>query len=173
VHAFLAPPVRDQRRDHSARAQGFGRSQSQEARIILGAAVIDDVLGLVVLAVVTARWSNASSAQGFAVSSVLLILAKAARSGGLARLGCWSRAALRLASRLKARQVLLAVGLAFCFLFAWLADAWGCAIVGAFAAGLVLEDVHDAASWQRRADFGRADPSRLGFLAPIFFVLMA
>jgi len=31
----------------------LGRSQSNEARVVLGAAVIDDVLGLVILAVVT------------------------------------------------------------------------------------------------------------------------
>jgi len=47
------------------------------------------------------------------------------------------------ASRLDAGGVLLAVGLAMCFTLAWLADAIGLApIVGAFAAGLVLEDLH-------------------------------
>ena len=114
----------------------------------MGAAVIDDVLGLVVLAVVTGAVVNASTGQGFAFSSVLVILAKAAAFlvGSLVLGMLVSRPLFALAARLKARQVLLAVGLAFCFLFAWLADALGLApIVGAFAAGLVLEDAHDRA----------------------------
>jgi len=45
--------------------------------------------------------------------------------------------------KLRARGVLLATGLSFCFVLAWLADGLGLApIVGAFAAGLILEDAH-------------------------------
>jgi Kef-type K+ transport system membrane component KefB len=79
-----------------------------------------------------------------------------------------------LASRLRARGVLLAVGLSFCFLLAWLASAIGLApIVGAFAAGLILEQVH-------YTDFTTRGEHQLeelihpisAFLVPVFFVLM-
>ena len=175
VHAFLGATLCATSVGITARVlKDLGRSQSQEARIILGAAVIDDVLGLVVLAVVTG--AVASSGQGFSAGSVLVILAKAAAFlvGSLVLGMLVSRPLFSLAARLKARQVLLAVGLAFCFLFAWLADALGLApIVGAFAAGLVLEDVHNrdfvAKGEQTLAELIRPVS---GFLAPIFFVLM-
>jgi Kef-type K+ transport system membrane component KefB len=177
VHAFLGATLCATSVGITARVlKDLGRSQSQEARIILGAAVIDDVLGLVVLAVVTGVVVNASSGRGFAVSSVLVILAKAAAffAGSLVLGMLVSRPLFALAARLKARQVLLAVGLAFCFFFAWLADALGLAsIVGAFAAGLVLEEGHDrgfvAKGEQTLAELIRPIS---GFLAPIFFVLM-
>ena len=81
---------RDQRRHHRARAAGPRRARSAtEARIILGAAVIDDVLGLVILAVVSAaiiaaadrggilsfaddRASILGKATGFLVGSLVL-----------------------------------------------------------------------------------------------------
>jgi Kef-type K+ transport system membrane component KefB len=66
------------------------------------------------------------------------------------------------------------VGLAFCFTLSWLADAIGLApIVGAFAAGLILEDVH------YRKFLDRGEPSLevqvhplSSSLVPVFFVLM-
>jgi Kef-type K+ transport system membrane component KefB len=80
----------------------------------------------------------------------------------------------RLASKLDASGVLLAVGLGFCFLLAWLADKVGLApVVGAFAAGLVLEDVH----YRDFVDRGERKLDRLvepigALLIPIFFVVM-
>jgi Kef-type K+ transport system membrane component KefB len=177
VHVFLGATLCATSVGITARVlKDLGRSQSQEARIILGAAVIDDVLGLVVLAVVTGAVVNASSGQDFVVSSVLVILAKAAAFlvGSLVVGMLVSRPLFALAARLQTRQVLLAVGLAFCFFFAWLADALGLApIVGAFAAGLILEEAHDrdfvAQGSQTLAELIRPIS---GFLAPIFFVLM-
>jgi Kef-type K+ transport system membrane component KefB len=68
----------------------------------------------------------------------------------------------------------LALGLALCFLLSWLANVVGLApIVGAFAAGLILEDVH----YRSFVDRGEHPLEDLihpisAFLAPIFFVLM-
>jgi Kef-type K+ transport system membrane component KefB len=79
-----------------------------------------------------------------------------------------------LASKLHARGVLLALGLALCFLFSWLANVVGLAsIVGAFAAGLILEDVHYR-DFVDRGEHPLEDliPPISAFLAPIFFVLM-
>ncbi|MDP2272507.1 MAG: cation:proton antiporter [Archangium sp.] len=152
------------------------KSQTQEARIVLGAAVIDDVLGLVILAVVTGVISAADQGKELALSEVVITLSKAVGFlvGSLV-LGVWlSPRLFRLASLLRARMVLLAFGLGFCFALAWLADFIGLApIVGAFAAGLILEDVHFK-------DFKEKEPQTLEelvhpisyFLVPVFFVLM-
>jgi Kef-type K+ transport system membrane component KefB len=80
----------------------------------------------------------------------------------------------RLAARIRARGVLLASGLAFCFVLSWVADAVGLApIVGAFAAGLVLEEA-TFLDFTGRGELGLAtliEPVSY-FLVPIFFVLM-
>jgi Kef-type K+ transport system membrane component KefB len=76
--------------------------------------------------------------------------------------------------RPRARGVLLAGGLAFCFFLSWASAAIGLApIVGAFAAGLVLEDVH----YRDFVDRGEHGLEELvapisSFLVPVFFVLM-
>ena len=123
------------------------------ARIILGAAVIDDVLGLLVLAVVSGIITAA--ATGDAPSPPL------PWPGSWPRRSCswserWSsdRSLRRVCSagrsRCRAAAVVLALSLGFCFLLSYLALRAGLApIVGAFAAGLVLEDVHFEGHVQR------------------------
>src|SRR5262249_4864372 len=57
--------------------QALGRTASTEGRIILGAAVIDDVLGLIVLAVVAGLIGAADAGRVFAPLTVAWIVAKA------------------------------------------------------------------------------------------------
>ena len=70
--------------------------------------------------------------------------------------------------------MLLAVGLAFCFVMSWGANSIGLApIVGAFAAGLVLEDLHYADFTERgEHTLGQLVEPVASFLVPIFFVIM-
>jgi Kef-type K+ transport system membrane component KefB len=85
-----------------------------------------------------------------------------------------SKRLFSLASKLSAGGVLLAVGLAFCFLLAWLAEVIGLApIVGAFAAGLVLEDLHyrDFTDRGEHTLVALIEPIA-SFLVPVFFVVM-
>lgn len=177
VHAFLGATLTATSVGITARVlKDLGRSQSNEARIILGAAVIDDVLGLVVLAVVTGIISVADHGGSFAPVDALWILGKAIGFLALSlALGVLlSRRLFALASRLRARGVLLALGLAFCFLLSWLANLIGLApIVGAFAAGLILEQTH----YRDFVDRGEHGLEELihpisAFLVPIFFVVM-
>ena len=123
----------------------LGRGQSNEARLIMGAAVLDDVLGLIVLAVVAGAISAASAGQTMALSSIAIITFKAlAFLIGALWIGVRVTPKMfELASKLKSRGALLATGLAFCFLLSWLSSLFGLApIIGAFAAGLILEEVH-------------------------------
>jgi Kef-type K+ transport system membrane component KefB len=119
----------------------LGKLQTPEARIILGAAVIDDVLGLAILAVVKAivEVGDASfMAVGWITCKACLFLGGAIYLGHLLvlRLG-------RLFSKINpglGMEFTVAVG--FCLFFAYLGERIGLApIVGAFAAGLVLEPV--------------------------------
>lgn len=177
AHAFLGATLCATSVGITARVlKDLGRSQSNEARVILGAAVIDDVLGLVILSVVTGAVVAADQGASLSYSDVGWTLGKATifLVGSLA-LGVYlSPKLFSLASRLRSRGVLLAMGLAFCFLLSWLANAIGLApIVGAFAAGLILEDLH----YRDFVDRGEHSLEELihpisSFLVPVFFVLM-
>ena len=154
----------------------LGKVTSREAKIVLGAAVIDDVLGLVILAVVSGVISAANTGGRLASLDVLLIVLKAIGFlVGAIVVGTWiSPRLFRITSKLKSRGMLLTVSLAFCFLLSYLANAIGLApIVGAFAAGLILEKAH----YRAHLDRGERELEELihpiaVFLVPIFFVLM-
>jgi len=177
AHIFLGATLTATSVGITARVlKDLGRSQTDEARIILGAAVIDDVQGLVILAVVTGVIAAANSGGTLSYGAIGFVLFKAtAFLVGSLVLGVYlSPRLFSLASKLDASGVLLALGLSFCFLTAWLADAIGLApIVGAFAAGLVLEQLH----YRDFVDRGEHSLEHLvepiaGFLVPIFFVVM-
>jgi Kef-type K+ transport system membrane component KefB len=177
VHAFLGATLTATSVGITARVlKDIGRSQSAEARVILGAAVIDDVLGLVILAVVGGVIQAANAGTGMEIGAVLGILGKAVLFlFGSLTLGLYlSPRLFALASRLESAGALLATALAFCFLLAYAAARVGLApIVGAYAAGLILESVH----YRAFTDRGEHELEELirpisSFLVPIFFVLM-
>jgi len=177
AHAFLGATLCATSVGITARVLAdLGRLQTREARVVLGAAVIDDVLGLLVLAVIAGMASAAERGapmSGLAVAQSLGIAA-AFLVGSLAAGVFLSRRLFPLAAKLRARGVLLAAGLSLCFIFSWLAARVGLApIVGAFAAGLVLEDV-DHQEFTARGDPGlrKLIEPVADFLVPIFFVLM-
>jgi len=154
------------------------KTTSTEGRIILGAAVIDDVLGLIVLAVVSGIIGAAGHGRRFDPLAVVGILAKAV--GFLAAavvLGQWvSKHVFRVAGMIAAQGTLLSIALAFCLALAFVAGRLGLApIVGAFAAGLILDEAHYR-TLQTRDPEQRDVPELLepiaAFLVPLFFVLM-
>ena len=120
----------------------FNIMDSKESKIIIGAAIIDDIIGLVILAIVTAIIQNgafdmyellitSSLAIGFLMASIV---------GGsyLAPFfGKWL-------SHIHAGQSMkLTFALCLGFLLAYLADAIGLSpIIGAFSAGLMLDSTH-------------------------------
>jgi len=154
----------------------LGKVTSREAKIILGAAVIDDVLGLVLLAVCTGMITAANTGGELAPLDIVWIIAKAALFlVGAIVIGGWlSPRIFRMAGVLRIRGMLLTVALAFCFLLSWLANAIDLApIVGAFAAGMILDEVHYS-TFIERGDHKLEEllhPINV-FLVPVFFVLM-
>lgn len=143
----------------------LGKMATTEARIIIGAAVIDDVLGLVILGVVSSLASGGVVTTGGAIRSLVVaigFLVVAVVVG------------LRLApllfeasARLRSREVVVVFGVAFCLLLAGLADRAGSAlIIGAFAAGIVL-----SGTGQFRVIEDRIKPVA-SILTPVFFVMV-
>jgi Na+:H+ antiporter len=115
----------------------LGRMATQEARVIIGAAVIDDVLGLVILSVVTGVAAGAGvtvlgAARTLAVAVGFLVVAVLLGRFLLPRL-------FDLVVRMRVRYVLLVFAVAFALGLSALAALAGSAlIIGAFAAGLIL-----------------------------------
>lgn len=115
----------------------LGKISTPEARIIIGAAIIDDILGLLILAVVVGL------AETGAVSMIGVLELLALAIGFLAvAMTIGLMAASRvfdLVARMRVRGVLLVFAFIFALTLALLSDQVGLApIVGAFAAGLIL-----------------------------------
>lgn len=154
----------------------LGKVKTREARIILGAAVIDDVMGLLILAVVSGAIHATSSGGGISLVDIAIISAKAlAFLVGALLIGHFVMPHFfKGAGRFKTRGMLLALSLVFCFVLAWLAALVELApIVGAFAAGLVLDEVHFK-PFERTGETSLEELLRplSTVLVPIFFVLM-
>jgi Kef-type K+ transport system membrane component KefB len=153
-----------------------GAARGAEGRVIVGAAVIDDVLGLLVLVGVSSLVTVAGSGTGLPWGSLARTLGLAVGFLALAlTLGRLVTPHLfRLANRFRSEQILLPTGLGFAFLLAWLGHVAGLApIVGAYAAGLILEPAHIRVLEERELHSLEelVHPLVVTF-APLFFVLM-
>ena len=143
----------------------LGLLKTLEGQIILGAAVLDDVLGLVVLAVVSriaekgeVGVAAAVRSAGLSIGFVLAAVAIGVPVG---------RRLVRVVGRTEVRGMLVASAVAFALLVAWGARLAGSApIVGAFAAGLAL------ARTNRRHDIDAALRPIVDIFAPVFFVFV-
>jgi len=141
----------------------IGRLNSKEGQIILGAAVIDDILGIIVLAVVASLAKDGAvdvgnviyliaSATGFIIGAVIL--------GNV-----FNKSFVAIADVLKTRGGLVIPAFIFAFIMSYLADIINLeAILGAFAAGLVLEET------EKRKELQKQVIPIADMLVPIFFV---
>lgn len=152
----------------------LGAVDRPESRIVLGAAVIDDVMGLVVLAIVQGMVVAGGQAPGASGLARIVFAAVGFLAGAIALGGRIAPHLFRIASFLRVHGMLLITALAICFSMSWAAAAVGLApIVGAFAAGLVLDEVHFR-DFADRATRSLADEIRplTTIFVPLFFVRM-
>jgi len=136
-----------------------------ESQIVLGAAVADDVIGLLILAV----FSGLVQGETLSVWQIgkVLVLALVFLAGALTVGLKESHVLLKVAEQMRARAALVTAALVFCFLLAALAQLVGLApIVGAFSAGLVL------ARTEHRIRITERAGAIADMLVPIFFVMM-
>jgi Kef-type K+ transport system membrane component KefB len=177
LHAFLGAMLSATSVGITARVlKDVGALRRPFARIILGAAVIDDVLGLLVLAVISGVIRTAEAGGTLSLLSLGLVVVKAVLflAGALAVGSFVSPRLFRAALALRSRGVVQALSLGLCFALAYLALKAGLApIVGAFAAGLILEDVHFEGHVQRgeRPLHETLEPL-IALFVPVFFVRM-
>lgn len=120
----------------------LNRLKTPEAQIVLGAAVIDDVMGLIILAVVSAI----ATLGAISLGAIGLITFKAvAFLVGAIFLGQLTAPFIgKLFSKIHTGVGMkFTLAICFAFVFSYLAGKLGLApIVGAFAAGLILDPVH-------------------------------
>ncbi|MCP4580539.1 MAG: cation:proton antiporter [candidate division Zixibacteria bacterium] len=178
IHVFIGATLTATSVGITARVlKDMGRIQYRESKIILGAAVIDDILGLVILAIVAGIISSVNAGGGGASSfTVFLIIGKAIVfiAGSIIIGGFLAPRIFGFVAKMKGSGLLLSFSLMFCFILAYFAKVIDLApIVGAFAAGLILDDVH----FKDLTNKGESNLSELlkpiaAFLVPIFFVHM-
>ena len=141
----------------------LGRLQDAAAKVVLGAAVVDDILGLIILAVVTgvAQTGSVSLATAGLLSGKAFAFLVVAIVAGI-RL---APTLVRWVGRLQARGTLIVYSVVFAVGLAAVADLMGLAtIIGAFAAGLVL------ATTEKRVHIEERVKPIADLLVPVFFV---
>lgn len=141
----------------------LGRLKSKEGQIIVGAAVIDDVLGIIVLAVIA---SLAKTGEIDVANVIYLIVsATAFLMGSILLGGIFNKTFVAIVEKLKTRGNIVIPAFIFAFFMAFLGNAIHLeAILGAFAAGLVLDET-DA-----RNELDELIKPIADLLVPIFFV---
>jgi Kef-type K+ transport system membrane component KefB len=147
----------------SARVLGdLGHLRTPEGQVVLGAAVLDDVIGLIILSVVsglaaggTVSFIGIAKTTGVAVGFIVVALLV----GGLV-----VPRVFRQLARIRTSGALGLLALAFALTLAWMADTSGSAmIIGAFAAGLILHPT------PQRAEIEKSMTTLGYFFVPIFF----
>ena len=144
-----------------ATLQELGKLKSFLGTTIVSAAVIDDVIGIVVLTCVLGASSGTGTGLGKVLMNTVLFFATAIGVGLIAHYAMkW------LDKRNPHTQRITIVSMAFCFAMAYIAEAYfGIAdITGAYIAGIVLCTLEDAPYVERRVDI-----SNYVLFAPIFF----
>ena len=176
-HAFLGAMLGATSVGITARVLGDAQAlRTRVARLILGAAVIDDVLGLLALALVSgiSRAASASASVPWTLTLGILGKALAFLAGALVVGSVASPRVFRGALAFRSRGLVLSLSLGLCFLLSYLAGMAGLApIIGAFAAGLLLEDVHFEGHFEEGEPALRASLEPLtSLLVPVFFIRM-
>lgn len=151
----------------TARVLGdMNRLQTRPARIILGAAVLDDILGMILLGVV----AGAASSAGPAKWAQLLITAIEAVAFAVIMLFYAPRLVRRMepgVQRMSTRDAPLIIALAICLGLSYASEKIGmAAIIGAFFAGLAFAEY--SPRWNLRPRVFAINE----FLAPFFFFSM-
>ncbi|MDB4897085.1 MAG: cation:proton antiporter [Firmicutes bacterium] len=143
--------------------------RTKEGSTILGAAVIDDVMGLLVLSIVVALYGTGAGAGTQGGGSILLILAKVILYIGAGiGLGYVVRPLLRKADNWPGSEVLIALAVAVGLLYAFTAEHYGgmAPITGAYLAGIVIGQEGQL----KHQITEKLSVIAYGFFVPIFFV---
>jgi Kef-type K+ transport system membrane component KefB len=143
----------------------LGRLQDSESQIVLGAAVVDDIIGLIILTIV----GGTSKDEGITWTSILVATGEAFGFLILVLGAGWLLVPpiLRWVERRKLSFAVPMSGVILALALAWLADRSGSAmIIGAFAAGLLLARAPQVHQIQQSVG------NLVSFFVPLFFVFV-
>lgn len=154
----------------------LGHINTREARIILGAAVIDDVLALLMLGIVGSAIDAAGKGTELELIVYIEIAVKAIGFLVIAVfLGKFFMPRLfKSASHFESKNLVIGLSISICFLLAYFADLVGlAAIIGAFAAGVILDEAHFEHFLDHKKHHLEDFLTPItALLAPIFFVFV-
>jgi Kef-type K+ transport system membrane component KefB len=139
--------------------------RSREGSTILGAAVIDDVMGIIVLSAVVAFARATGGVSGVALAWIVLRMLLF--FAGAVLLGRYFERIAAWAERLAVSQGLLAVVLVVGLLYAWAAEFVGgvAAITGSYLAGVLFAQTRFKSAIDRGIH-----PLTYSMLVPVFFI---
>ena len=178
VHIFIGATLTATSVGISVRVlKDLGVMISPEAQTILGAAILDDVLGLIVLAVVVGSITGATDGGGgvsIATISVIVLKAVGFFAATFVAGHVLSHRIVSLAAKSGQHGMLFVIGIALCFTLSYVAELIGLAnIIGAFAAGVLLDPY--GAGIRTRAEEATLRELLVPLselFVPLFFVLM-
>ena len=144
----------------------LGALRSREGATILGAAVIDDVMGIIVLSFVVA-FAKASAGGADLAAVGLVVVRMAAYFAVAVAAGRLLSPLLRQAGRLPVAQAVLSMSVVVALVYAWAAEYAGgvAAITGAYVAGVLLGQT----PFKRQIDAG-VHPLTYSIFVPVFFI---
>lgn len=139
----------------------LGQLKSRESTTILGAAVLDDVLVVIMLAVMMSLLTAEQVSLSLIIGKKFLFFAAIALLG-------WKGVpwVLKTLAPLRVSETIISAALIICFFFAYLAEALGMAgIIGAFAAGIAISQT----KYKHKVEC-KIQPIAYAFFVPVFFV---
>lgn len=139
----------------------LGQLKSRESATILGAAVLDDILVVIVLAVMMSSLTVEQVSLSLIIGKKLLFFAAIALLGW--KVVPWM---LRILAPMPVSEAVISAALIICFSFAYLAEFLGVAgIIGSFAAGLAISQTQ----FKQQVEH-KIEPIAYAFFVPVFFV---
>lgn len=143
----------------------IGQLKSPAGQVVLGAAVFDDIIGLVILSIIASLVSGtaltmATIGREMAVAFGFIVIAVGIGTYAVPPV-------LRAVDKVRASGTMGVVAIAFALLLAWLGSVSGSAmIIGAFSAGLILHPT------QQQDDIQRTVTQVGAFFVPVFFAVV-
>ncbi|EHQ59236.1 germination protein gerN [Paenibacillus dendritiformis C454] len=141
----------------------LGQLSSREGTTILGAAVVDDVLVVILLAFMLSLLGAGTeqASLGWIVGKKVIFFAGAIAAGIYA-----VPLLMRWLAPLKVSEAVISAALIICFAFSYAAEQLGVAgIIGAFAAGIAISQT----DFKQEVEH-RLEPIAYGIFVPVFFV---
>jgi Kef-type K+ transport system membrane component KefB len=139
----------------------LGQLKSRESTTILGAALVDDILVVITLAVMMSFLTAEEISLGMVIGKKFMFFVAVGLIGW--KVVPWM---MRKLAPLRVSESVISAALIICFFFAYLAEKLGVAgIIGAFAAGISISQTQYKQEVEQKIE-----PIAYAFFVPVFFV---